>query len=282
MADHSKPLTTSTYADFVSELDARLDELTLGLDPATTSPTNLATNAIRYNSAATKWQKWNGSAWSDLAATYAIAITGNAGTVTNGVVTTGSYADPAWLTSLAGTKISGNIAGNAGTATTLATARTINGVSFNGSANISLNLNNNLTFNNGGSGSPSGTGFNGSTATTISYNSVGAPSATGAGASGTWAINISGVAASCTGNAGTVTNGVVTTGSYADPAWITSLSGDKLIGGSAKKGVFYENATTLTQDYTISTGYNAMSAGPITINDGITVTVPDDSSWSIV
>lgn len=287
MADHSKPLTTSTYANFVSELDARLDELTLGLDPATTSPTNLATNAIRYNSAATKWQKWNGSTWSDLAATYAISVTGSAGTVTNGVVTTGSYADPAWLTSLAGSKISGNIAGNAGTATTLATARTINGVSFNGSANISLNLNTSLTFNNGGSGSASGAGFNGSTATTISYNSVGAPSATGAGASGTWAINISGNAGTATlattaTTATTAVDGVVTTGSYADPAWITSLSGAKLLGGSAKKGVFYENATTLTQDYTISTGYNAMSAGPITINDGITVTVPDNSSWSIV
>lgn len=35
------------------------------------------------------------------------------------VVTSGSYADPAWLTSLAGSKVSGNIAGNAGTATAL-------------------------------------------------------------------------------------------------------------------------------------------------------------------
>lgn len=287
MADHNKPLTTSTYANFVSELDARLDDLTLGLDPATTSPTNLATNAIRYNSAAAKWQKWNGTVWSDLAAAYAISITGNAGTVTNGVVTTGSYADPAWITSLAGTKVSGNISGNAGSATVLATARTINGVSFNGSANISLNLNSSLTFNNGGSGSASGVTFNGGTATTISYNTVGAPSTTGAGASGTWAINISGNAATASTattatTATTAVNGVVTTGSYADPTWITSLSGDKLIGGAAKKGVFYENSTTLTQDYTITTGYNAMSAGPITINTGVSVTVPDGSSWSIV
>lgn len=39
------------------------------------------------------------------------SISGNAGTVTNGVVTTGSYADPAWITSLAGSKISGTIDG---------------------------------------------------------------------------------------------------------------------------------------------------------------------------
>jgi hypothetical protein len=39
------------------------------------------------------------------------SISGNAGTVTNGVYTTGSYADPAWITSLAGSKISGTIDG---------------------------------------------------------------------------------------------------------------------------------------------------------------------------
>lgn len=33
-------------------------------------------------------------------------ISGNAGTVTNGVVTSGSYANPAWITSLAGSKVS--------------------------------------------------------------------------------------------------------------------------------------------------------------------------------
>ena len=46
------------------------------------------------------------------------SITGNAGTVTNGVYTTGSYADPSWITSIAGSKVSGNISGNAATATT--------------------------------------------------------------------------------------------------------------------------------------------------------------------
>jgi hypothetical protein len=49
-----------------------------------------------------------------------------------------TYADPAWITSLAGSKITGNIGGNAATATALATARTIAGVSFNGTANIAI------------------------------------------------------------------------------------------------------------------------------------------------
>ena len=45
------------------------------------------------------------------------SVSGNAGTVTNGVYTTGTYADPVWITSLAGSKVSGNITGNAGTVT---------------------------------------------------------------------------------------------------------------------------------------------------------------------
>jgi len=40
-----------------------------------------------------------------------ISIDGNAETVTNGVYTTGSYADPTWITSLAGSKITGTIDG---------------------------------------------------------------------------------------------------------------------------------------------------------------------------
>ena len=44
-------------------------------------------------------------------------VTGNAGTVTNGVYTTGTYSNPSWITSLDGSKISGNISGNSGTVT---------------------------------------------------------------------------------------------------------------------------------------------------------------------
>jgi hypothetical protein len=44
----------------------------------------------------------------------------------------------------------------------------------------------------------------------------------------------------------------------------------------------YENNATITADYTIASGNNAMSAGPITINSGITVTVPSGSTWTVV
>jgi hypothetical protein len=72
--------------------------------------------------------------------------------------------------------IAGSITGNAGTATLLQNARTINGTSFNGGANITITANttNSATFNNGGSGGASGSTFNGSGALTVSYNTVGA------------------------------------------------------------------------------------------------------------
>jgi hypothetical protein len=42
------------------------------------------------------------------------------------------------------------------------------------------------------------------------------------------------------------------------------------------------NTQTISANYTIPAGYNGMSAGPITISDGVVVTIPDGSSWSIV
>ena len=58
------------------------------------------------------------------------------------------------------------------------------------------------------------------------------------------------------------------------------------IGGGATGGgsddVFYENGQTVTTNYTITTNKNAMSAGPVTIASGITVTVPSGSTWVVV
>ena len=58
------------------------------------------------------------------------------------------------------------------------------------------------------------------------------------------------------------------------------------IGGGATGGgsddVFYENGQTVTTNYTLSTNKNAVTAGPITINSGVTVTVPSGASWVVV
>jgi hypothetical protein len=56
-------------------------------------------------------------------------------------------------------------------------------------------------------------------------------------------------------------------------------------GGASGGGtdqVFYENDQTVTTNYTISTNKNALTAGPVTINSGVTVVVPSGSAWSIV
>ena len=52
--------------------------------------------------------------------------------------------------------------------------------------------------------------------------------------------------------------------------------------GGGANAVFYENDQTVTVNYTITTGKNAMTAGPVTIDSGIIVTVPTDSYWTIV
>jgi len=56
-------------------------------------------------------------------------------------------------------------------------------------------------------------------------------------------------------------------------------------GGAAGGGtddVFYENSSTITTSYSITAGKNALSAGPIVINNGVTVTIPNNSNWVVV
>ena len=58
------------------------------------------------------------------------------------------------------------------------------------------------------------------------------------------------------------------------------------LGGGATGGgsdeVFVENGVTVTTNYTLSTGKNAESVGPITVNSGITVTIPSTQRWVIL
>ena len=62
---------------------------------------------------------------------------------------------------------------------------------------------------------------------------------------------------------------------------VSSGGGGGATGGGTDE-VFYENDATVNVNYSISSGKNAMSAGPITIANGITVTIPDGSTWSVV
>jgi len=49
----------------------------------------------------------------------------------------------------------------------------------------------------------------------------------------------------------------------------------------AGNGLFV-NSATVSADYTIPAGSNAMSAGPVTVNSGITVTVSSGSVWTVI
>jgi len=44
----------------------------------------------------------------------------------------------------------------------------------------------------------------------------------------------------------------------------------------------FENNMTITANYSITAGRSASSVGPITINSGVTVTVPSGSNWVIL
>lgn len=51
-----------------------------------------------------------------------------------------------------------------------------------------------------------------------------------------------------------------------------------VIGGMG----YVENAATISVSSTINAGNNAVSAGPVTINSGVSVTVPSGSRWVVV
>jgi len=66
---------------------------------------------------------------------------------------------------------------------------------------------------------------------------------------------------------------------YNNTAW--SGIGDQPVGGGVNR-VFFENDIVMTDNYTITSGKNAMSAGPITVNPGVVLTIPAGSVYTIV
>jgi hypothetical protein len=53
-------------------------------------------------------------------------------------------------------------------------------------------------------------------------------------------------------------------------------------GFNAETVPFFRNTTTIASNYTVTTSYNEMSIGPITVNSGITVTVDSGATWTVV
>ena len=74
-------------------------------------------------------------------------------------------------------------------------------------------------------------------------------------------------------------NGQTLVSDGTDISWGDSAAG--ATGGGSDK-IFWENGQTVTTNYTITNNKNAMTAGPITINNGIAVTIGTGENWTIV
>ena len=66
---------------------------------------------------------------------------------------------------------------------------------------------------------------------------------------------------------------------YNGSAWGSVGGGAKGAGADA---IFFENDQAITGSYSITAGKNAMTAGPVTINAGVTVTVPSGARWIVL
>ena len=54
------------------------------------------------------------------------------------------------------------------------------------------------------------------------------------------------------------------------------------IGGASADGAVYENAQTISNNYTMTTNFNGESVGPINIGSGVVVTIPSGSRWVVL
>jgi hypothetical protein len=71
---------------------------------------------------------------------------------------------------------------------------------------------------------------------------------------------------------------LVTFSSGTKDVFVTYPAGRAITGGEG----YVENDASIDISSTISTGRNALSAGPISVASGITVTVPTGSVWTVV
>lgn len=180
----------------------------------------------------------------------------------------------------------GALTGNASTATKLQTARTINGESFDGTANISFhNLDPQLI--------PANANFNSYTTPGMYYCPANATASTLVNRPTGNAFSL--LVERHAGVKQTVTeymaNGHKTyvRNMYANTwgPWVrvhTTIDaplGGQFLGNQETKAIAY-NAKNISENVTIPGDVNALSAGPIEINTGKTVTITDGATWTIV
>jgi hypothetical protein len=64
--------------------------------------------------------------------------------------------------------------------------------------------------------------------------------------------------------------------------FVTYPSERAITGGGGGIGALVVNATTATENYTVESGTNAQSVGPITVASGVTITVSSGQRWLVV
>lgn len=83
-------------------------------------------------------------------------------------------------------------------------------------------------------------------------------------------------------SAGTV-NYVLATDGTGNTSWVAQTGGGSAVPtGGGTDLIFYNNDQTINSSYSIPSGNNAGTFGPITIASGVIVTVPSGSVWTIV
>ena len=80
----------------------------------------------------------------------------------------------------------------------------------------------------------------------------------------------------------TVDGSVSATSFTGDGSSLSNLPAGAPVGGASTNTVFFENDKEVAVNYQITSTKNAMTAGPVSINAGIAVTVPSGCAWTIV
>jgi len=253
-----------------------------GTDSNVQIGTPISGNTLIYDAAVGYWKNAN------LSAGTGISVTNGAGSITvantapdqtvaltagTGISVSGTY--PSFTVTNTSPSSGGTVTAVTGTAPVVSSGGTTPAISMaaaTSSVNGYLTSADWTTFNNKGSGSVTSVA-----ASVPSFLSVaGSPITT----SGTLAISYSGIALPVA-NGGTGVTSVGTAGNVLTSngtAWVSSAPVSSNI---TAQGLF-ENANTISANYTIGTNNNAVSAGPITVASGVTVTVPSGSVWTIV
>jgi hypothetical protein len=156
MANWSNPIITSSYTNFLAEVKGRDDDAATQFSTGT--PTNMPTGAVKWDTSLNRWQKWSGSAWGELTATYSLTnVTANGNLSVTGNSTFGD--------SSADTVTSNAAAWTFANPTAISGALTFSGaIGFTGNVSLGDAVGDGVTINAGTASIPNGLTVSGGTA----------------------------------------------------------------------------------------------------------------------